>query len=55
MAARAVAPVGAGLLVAWLGGYAPMLVVLTLIALASTVAIAVFAASARPLRIDGVR
>ena len=55
MAARAVAPVGAGLLVAWLGGYAPMLVVLTLIALASTVAIAVFAASARPLRIDGAR
>src|SRR5688572_7418674 len=28
MAARAVAPVGAGLLVSWLGGYAPMLAVL---------------------------
>lgn len=51
MAARAVAPLGAGLLVAWLGGYAPMLVVLTLIALASTLAMALFAASARPLRL----
>ena len=28
MAARAVAPVGAGLLVTWLGGYTPMLAVL---------------------------
>lgn len=52
MAARAVAPVGAGLLVAWLGGYAPMLVVLALIALAATGAMALFAASARPLRLE---
>mgnify|MGYP000489333316 CR=1 FL=1 len=51
MAARAVAPFGAGLLVAWLGGYAPMLVVLAAIALASTLAMAIFAASARPLRL----
>jgi MFS family permease len=52
MAARAVAPVGAGLLVAWLGGYTPMLVVLAAVALASTLAMAMFAASARPLRLD---
>lgn len=51
MAARALAPFGAGLLVAWLGGYTPMLVVLAAIALASTLAMAIFAASARPLRL----
>jgi predicted MFS family arabinose efflux permease len=52
MAARAAAPVGAGLLVAWLGGYTPMLVILAAIALASTLAMAMFAVSARPLRLD---
>lgn len=49
MAARAIAPVGAGLLVTGLGGYAPMLVVLTAIALAATLAMIMFALSARPL------
>jgi MFS family permease len=52
MAARAIAPVGAGVLVSWLGGYAPMLVVLTVIALAATLAMVTFALSARPLRLD---
>jgi MFS family permease len=51
MAARAVAPIGGGLLVTWLDGYAPMLVALTLIALASVAAMLMFAASARPLRL----
>ncbi len=51
MAARALAPVGAGLLVAWLDGYTPMLAVLAAIALASTLAMGMFAASARPLRL----
>jgi predicted MFS family arabinose efflux permease len=54
MAARALAPVGAGLLVAWLGGYTPMLIVLAIIALASTLAMTMFAASARPLRLDAM-
>ena len=52
MAARAVAPVGAGLLVIWLGGYTPMLAVLSVIAIAATLAMVMFALSARPLRID---
>ncbi len=52
MAARAAAPVGAGVLIAWLGGYAPMLVVLAAIALAATLAMSMFALSARPLGID---
>jgi MFS family permease len=52
MAARAVAPVGAGLLVAW-RGYAPMLAVLAAVALASTLAVAMFALSARPFRLWG--
>ncbi|HLL49468.1 MAG TPA: MFS transporter, partial [Thermomicrobiales bacterium] len=51
MAARAVAPVGAGVLVTWLGGYAPMLGVLVAIAIAATLAMGMFALSARPLRI----
>jgi MFS family permease len=51
MAARAVAPIGGGLLVTWLDGYAPMLVALTLIAIASVAAMLMFAASARPLRL----
>jgi MFS family permease len=50
-AARALAPVGAGLLVTWLGGYAPMLAVLLAIALAATLAMGLFALSARPLRL----
>ncbi len=49
MAARAIAPVGAGLLVSWWGGYAPMLVVLTGVAVAATLAMVMFARSARPL------
>lgn len=53
MAARAVAPVGAGLLVTSLGGYTPMLAVLTAIAFAATLVMVMFAVSARPLRIDG--
>ena len=53
MAARAVAPVAAGLLVTWLGGYAPMLAVLVAIAVAATLAMGMFALSARPLRLDG--
>src|SRR5215211_7889653 len=53
MAARAVAPVGAGLLITWLGGYTPMLTVLVVIAVAATLAMVMFALSARPLRIDG--
>jgi hypothetical protein len=52
MAARAVSPVGAGLLITWLGGYAPMLVILTLLAIASTLAMGMFAVSARPLRLE---
>ena len=52
MAARAVAPVGAGILVAWLGGYAPMLQIITGIALVATVAMGLFALSARPLRLN---
>jgi MFS family permease len=52
MAARAIAPVGAGVLITWLGGYMPMLVVLTLLAIASTLAMGMFAMSARPLRLD---
>jgi MFS family permease len=52
MAARAIAPVGAGFLVTWLGGYAPMLAVLLAIALAATIAIGLFALSARPIRSD---
>jgi MFS family permease len=51
MAARAAAPVGAGLLVTWLGGYAPMLAVLVAIAIAATLAMVMFALSARPLRL----
>jgi predicted MFS family arabinose efflux permease len=51
MAARAVAPFGAGLLVTWRGGYAPLLEVLAGLALAATVAIGLFALSARPLRL----
>ena len=51
MAARAVAPVGAGLLISWLGGYTPMLQVLTALAIAGTLAIVMFAVSARPLRL----
>jgi predicted MFS family arabinose efflux permease len=53
MAARAVAPVGAGLLTAGRDGYGPMLALLAMIALASTLAMALFAASARPLRLAG--
>jgi hypothetical protein len=53
MAARAVAPVGAGVLVSWLGGYTPMMQVLAAIAIAATLAMGMFALSARPLRIDG--
>jgi hypothetical protein len=52
MAARAVAPVGGGLLVTWLGGYAPMLLALTLIALAAALAMVMFALAARPLRLS---
>jgi MFS family permease len=52
MAARAVAPVGAGLLVSWLGGYAPMLLVLTVLAVAATIAMGMFALSARPLQLE---
>jgi MFS family permease len=48
MAARAIAPVGAGLLVSWRGGYAPMLLVLVGLALAATAAMGMFALSARP-------
>lgn len=48
MAARAVAPVGAGLLVTVLGGYAPMLIILLLLAVASTLAMGMFARSALP-------
>jgi MFS family permease len=51
MAARAVAPGGAGLLVTWLGGYAPMLAVLVAIAICATLAMGMFALSARPLRL----
>ena len=51
MAARASAPIGGGLLVSGLGGYEPMLVVLTLIGVAATVAMAVFAFLARPFRL----
>lgn len=51
MAARAAAPVGAGVLVTWLGGYTPMIQVLTAIAIAATVAMGLFALSARPLRL----
>jgi MFS family permease len=52
MAARAIAPVGAGLLASRLGGYGPMLVVLTAIATAATLAMVMFAVSARPLRLE---
>ena len=45
------APIGGGLLVSGLGGYEPMLVVLTLIGVAATVAMAVFAFLARPFRL----
>ena len=51
MAARAVAPVGAGLLITWLGGYTSMLAVLVGIAIAATLAMVMFALSARPLRL----
>jgi MFS family permease len=51
MAARAVAPVGAGLLITSLGGYTPMLAVLTVIAIVATLAMVMFALSARPLRL----
>ena len=51
MAARAAAPVGAGLLITWLGGYMPMLAVLVAIAIAATLAMVMFALSARPLRL----
>lgn len=47
MAARAVAPVGAGLLVSWRGGYAPMLAVLAGIALTATLAMGMYVWSAR--------
>lgn len=50
MAARAIAPVGAGLLVSWWGGYTPMLVVLTGMAGVATLAMVMYARSARPLR-----
>ena len=50
MAARAMAPVGAGVLVTWLGGYTSMMQVLVAIAIVATVAMAMFALSARPLR-----
>jgi hypothetical protein len=46
-----VAPFGAGLLVSWLGGYAPMLAVLVAIAICATLAMGMFALSARPLRL----
>jgi len=52
MAARAVAPVGAGLLVSGLGGYGPMLAMLTAIACVATAAMGMFALSARPLRLS---
>ena len=51
MAARAVAPVGAALLITSLGGYTPMLAVLAVIAIAATLAMVMFALSARPLRL----
>lgn len=51
MAARAAAPVGGGLMVSALGGFEPMLLVLTLAGIAATLAIAVFAWLARPLRL----
>ena len=51
MAARAVAPVGAGLLITWLGGYTPMLAALAVLAIAATLAMVMFALSARPLRL----
>jgi MFS family permease len=53
MAARAIAPVGAGLLVTWLGGYAPMLLTLAALALVATAAIGMFALTARPLQLSG--
>lgn len=52
MAARAIAPVGAGLLASWLGGYAPMLLILLVAAVAATLAMIMFALSARPLRLE---
>jgi predicted MFS family arabinose efflux permease len=55
MAARAVAPIGAGVLVTWLGGYTPMMQVLAVIAIAGTVAMGMFALSARPLQFSGGR
>ena len=51
MVARASAPIGGGLLLSVLGGYEPMLMVLTVVGIASTIAIAVFAFLARPLRL----
>jgi predicted MFS family arabinose efflux permease len=51
MAARAVAPVGAALLITSLGGYTPMLAVLAVVAIAATLAMVMFALSARPLRL----
>ncbi|MFN8593687.1 MAG: MFS transporter [Thermomicrobiales bacterium] len=51
MAARAIAPVGAGFLVAWLGAYAPMLAILAVIGVVSTLAMVMFALTARPFRL----
>jgi cyanate permease len=51
MAARAIAPVGAGLLISWLGGYRPMLIVLAVLGLAAAMAMGMFAVSARRLQL----
>ncbi len=51
MAARAVAPVAAGVLISWLGGYTPMLQALTVLAIAGTLAMVMFVVSPRPLRL----
>jgi predicted MFS family arabinose efflux permease len=51
MAARAIAPVGAGLLIGWLGGYDPMLVILAVLGLAAAVAMGLFAVSAQTPRL----
>ena len=50
MAARAAAPIGGGLLVSALGGYEPMLQILTLVAVAATIAMVIVAILARPLQ-----
>ena len=51
MAARASAPLGGGLLVSGLGGYQAMLVVLTVVGIAATIAMVIFVVLARPLRL----